>query len=135
MCTDQTPSGFHPIVPSTHREPDPEPADRIGLDPVDAIRLTTLVDNQTDLLLPDQGPVKRTGLLAVATAPRLPASVLDTGDTFDIPSRRTGSRCWSPSPAPGVTTGCSTGLRAHGSAVASPTRNATLGKPCAAANR
>ncbi len=59
--------------------------EQIRLQPVDAVTLTTLVDNQTDLLLPDQGPVKRTGLFAAATAQRLATSILDTGEAFDVP--------------------------------------------------
>ena len=34
----------------------------IPLEPVDAITVTTLVDNVADLLLTDQGPAKRLGL-------------------------------------------------------------------------
>jgi 7,8-dihydropterin-6-yl-methyl-4-(beta-D-ribofuranosyl)aminobenzene 5'-phosphate synthase len=66
-------------------EPAEPPADPITLAPVDAVTLTTLVDNSTDLLLPDQGPVRRQGLLAAAAAPRLATNVLDTGETYDIP--------------------------------------------------
>jgi 7,8-dihydropterin-6-yl-methyl-4-(beta-D-ribofuranosyl)aminobenzene 5'-phosphate synthase len=61
------------------------PADPVALTPVDAVTLTTLVDNSTDLLLPDQGPVHRHGLLAAAGAQRLATNVLDTGETYDIP--------------------------------------------------
>jgi 7,8-dihydropterin-6-yl-methyl-4-(beta-D-ribofuranosyl)aminobenzene 5'-phosphate synthase len=50
----------------------PEPtaplADPVRLTPVDAVTLTTLVDNSTDLLLADQGPVRRHGLLSAASA-------------------------------------------------------------------
>ncbi len=60
-------------------------ADPITLEPVDAINLTTLVDNSTDLLLPDKGPVHRHGLLAATGARRLATNVLDTGETYDIP--------------------------------------------------
>ncbi len=67
----------------------PEPAealaDPVALTPVDAVTLTTLVDNSSDLLLTDQGPVHRHGLFAAAAATRLAASVLDTGETFDVP--------------------------------------------------
>ena len=61
------------------------PADPVTLTPVDAVTLTTLVDNSTDLLLPDQGPVHRHGLLAANGAQRLATNVLDTGETYDIP--------------------------------------------------
>jgi 7,8-dihydropterin-6-yl-methyl-4-(beta-D-ribofuranosyl)aminobenzene 5'-phosphate synthase len=67
----------------------PEPvfalSDPVTLTPVDAVTLTTLVDNSTDLLLPDQGPVHRHGLLAAGAAQRLATNVLDTGETYDIP--------------------------------------------------
>ncbi|MBX7433143.1 MBL fold metallo-hydrolase [Mycobacterium sp. Y57] len=59
--------------------------DLVALAPVDAVTLTTLVDNSTDLLLTDQGPVHRHSLVAAAAAPRLATNVLDTGETFDIP--------------------------------------------------
>ena len=66
-------------------EPAQPPADPITLSPVDAVTLTTLVDNSTDLLLIDQGPVRRAGLLAAAEAPRLATNVLDTGEAYDVP--------------------------------------------------
>ncbi len=59
--------------------------DPITLTPVDAVALTTLVDNSTDLLLADQGPVHRHGLLSATGASRLATNVLDTGETYDIP--------------------------------------------------
>ena len=52
----------------------------ITLEPVDAIAVTTLVDNVTDSLLPDQGPAKRPSL---AASPRVPAPLLVGGDTDD----------------------------------------------------
>jgi 7,8-dihydropterin-6-yl-methyl-4-(beta-D-ribofuranosyl)aminobenzene 5'-phosphate synthase len=52
----------------------------IALAPVDAVTVTTLVDNVTDSLLPDQGPAKRSSM---ATAPRLAAPLLADGDTDD----------------------------------------------------
>jgi 7,8-dihydropterin-6-yl-methyl-4-(beta-D-ribofuranosyl)aminobenzene 5'-phosphate synthase len=42
------------------------------------------VDNSTDLLLPDQGPVRRHGLLAAGAAPRLATNILDI-EAFDVP--------------------------------------------------
>lgn len=35
---------------------------RIPLEPVDAIRITTLIDNTVDVFLPDEGPARRAGL-------------------------------------------------------------------------
>jgi 7,8-dihydropterin-6-yl-methyl-4-(beta-D-ribofuranosyl)aminobenzene 5'-phosphate synthase len=86
MCTE--PHHHHPgtaAAPRIHPEPASAPADPITLATVDAVMLTTLVDNSTDLLLADQGPVHRHGLLAAAGAPRLATNVLDTGETYDIP--------------------------------------------------
>ena len=56
----------------------------ISLEPVDSVAITTLVDNFVDVLLMDQGPAKRPGLPSAET-PRLPASVLEEGQTADSP--------------------------------------------------
>lgn len=67
----------------------PEPAealpDPVSLAPVDALTLTTLVDNSADLLLTDQGPVRRHGLPAAAAMPGLRTDVLNTGEIYDVP--------------------------------------------------
>jgi 7,8-dihydropterin-6-yl-methyl-4-(beta-D-ribofuranosyl)aminobenzene 5'-phosphate synthase len=52
----------------------------IALQPVDALTVTTLVDNVTDSLLVDQGPAKRPHM---AASPRTPARFLAGGDTDD----------------------------------------------------
>jgi 7,8-dihydropterin-6-yl-methyl-4-(beta-D-ribofuranosyl)aminobenzene 5'-phosphate synthase len=52
----------------------------IALEPVDALTVTTLVDNVTDSLLADQGPAKRPPMAGV---PRMPARLLAGGDTDD----------------------------------------------------
>ena len=52
----------------------------IALEPLDAVTVTTLVDNVTDSLLPDQGPATRPSM---AAAPRMPAPLLAGGDTDD----------------------------------------------------
>ena len=85
MCSD--PSHDHGNVWTSAPRPDPEVdlPDPIALEPVDALTLTTLVDNSSDLLLSDQGPVKRAGLLAAGTVGRVPASILEGGETYDIP--------------------------------------------------
>lgn len=57
---------------------------RVPLEPVDAVTITTLVDNACDMLLQDQGPAKRPGLGSDKT-PRLPAAFLEGGDTLDAP--------------------------------------------------
>src|SRR3954467_6890062 len=52
----------------------------IPLDPVDALSVTVLVDNVTDLLLVDEGPARRP---AIGSGPRVPVPVLDLGEAFD----------------------------------------------------
>lgn len=52
----------------------------IALEPIDAITVTTLVDNVTDTLLAAQGPAKRPSMAAL---PRLPAPLTAGGDTDD----------------------------------------------------
>lgn len=52
----------------------------IALEPIDGITMTTLVDNVTDNLLPDQGPAKQPSM---AASPRMPAPLLTGGDTDD----------------------------------------------------
>ncbi len=90
MCTE--PMHLHPQMTSGAPRPDPdvELADPVSLAPVEAVNLTTLVDNSSDLLLADQGPVKRAGVLGAASAPRLITSVLDTGETYDVPLAQHG---------------------------------------------
>lgn len=83
MCTD----AGHPTgaVAPAFRPEHEALTEPVVLAPVDAVTLTTLVDNSSDLLLPDQGPVKRAGLLSAAGAPRLATSVIEGGETFDVP--------------------------------------------------
>ena len=58
MCVDASPAGNpHQVL---H---DVGPAEVIGLEPVDSVTVTTLMDNALDLFMPDQGPAMRTGLL------------------------------------------------------------------------
>ena len=85
MCYE--PHVHHGAVASPIILPEPVDAlsDPVTLAPVDAVTLTTLVDNSADLLLTDQGPVHRHGLFAAAAAPGLATNVLDTGEIFDIP--------------------------------------------------
>jgi 7,8-dihydropterin-6-yl-methyl-4-(beta-D-ribofuranosyl)aminobenzene 5'-phosphate synthase len=52
----------------------------IALQPVDALSVTMLMDNVTDVLLDDQGPAKRPSTTA---APRMPARFLAGGETDD----------------------------------------------------
>jgi hypothetical protein len=46
-------------VPATLHEF--EPSVEIDLEPVDSVEVTTLMDNVTDALMPDQGPARRAG--------------------------------------------------------------------------
>src|SRR6185295_11638567 len=64
----------------------------IALEPVDALTVTTLVDNVTDLLLVDEGPAKRPPL-APAAYPDLPARFLEDGRTGDVLRAEHGYSC------------------------------------------
>ena len=52
----------------------------IRLEPVDAVTITTLVDNVTDSLLSDQGPARRPSMLG---GPRIPARFTEGGKSDD----------------------------------------------------
>jgi 7,8-dihydropterin-6-yl-methyl-4-(beta-D-ribofuranosyl)aminobenzene 5'-phosphate synthase len=54
MCSDDGPGAQVP--PVWH---DVEPAVEIALEPVDSVVVTTLMDNVTDIFMPDQGPARR----------------------------------------------------------------------------
>lgn len=54
---------------------------RIALEPVESVRITTLIDNVSDLSLVDQGPAKRFPLAAHRRD--LPAAFLEGGVTYD----------------------------------------------------
>ena len=56
MCADDSPGG--PWPSPLHA---PEPAAVIDLEPVDSVIVTTLMDNVTDIFMPDQGPARRVG--------------------------------------------------------------------------
>jgi 7,8-dihydropterin-6-yl-methyl-4-(beta-D-ribofuranosyl)aminobenzene 5'-phosphate synthase len=90
MCSEPGHHHVHISAVAPRADPDVELRDPVALLPVDAVTLTTLVDNCSDLLLADEGPVKRAGLLAAASAARLATNVLDTGETFDIPLAQHG---------------------------------------------
>ena len=60
-----------------------EDVEVISLDAVDRVTLTTLVDNVSDLLLVDQGPAKRSGLLSLARMPRVSAPLFEQGETAE----------------------------------------------------
>jgi 7,8-dihydropterin-6-yl-methyl-4-(beta-D-ribofuranosyl)aminobenzene 5'-phosphate synthase len=71
MCTDESPARL--AAPILH---DVEPAIEIDLEPVDSVVVTTLMDNVTDMLMPDQGPAHRIGLGA---GPRRPSTTMVDG--------------------------------------------------------
>src|SRR5690349_23140586 len=52
----------------------------IRLAPVDALAITVLVDNVTDILLVDEGPARRP---TIGSGPRVSARTLDLGEAFD----------------------------------------------------
>src|SRR5215831_1376197 len=75
MCTDDSPpSQFPPVL---H---DVEPAVEIVLEPVDSVVVTTLMDNVTDMTMPDQGPARRPGR---GDAPRRAAAMMEDGHVTD----------------------------------------------------
>jgi 7,8-dihydropterin-6-yl-methyl-4-(beta-D-ribofuranosyl)aminobenzene 5'-phosphate synthase len=75
VCTDESPAGQFPAV--LHEF---EPAVEIVLEPVDSVVVTTLMDNVTDLIMPDQGPARRVGL---GSGPRRAAPVMEGGQAPD----------------------------------------------------
>src|SRR5215470_9318185 len=75
MCTDESPAGQFP--PVLH---DFEPAVEIVLEPVDAVVVTTLMDNVTDMTTPDQGPARRPGR---GDAPSRAAALMEDGHVTD----------------------------------------------------
>ena len=58
MCTDDMGTA-HLHQPDPRVLHDFEPRVVFGLEPVDAVTVTTLMDNVTDVLMPDQGPARR----------------------------------------------------------------------------
>jgi 7,8-dihydropterin-6-yl-methyl-4-(beta-D-ribofuranosyl)aminobenzene 5'-phosphate synthase len=57
-----------------------EPQVEIELDPVDSMVVTTLMDNVTDSLMPDQGPARRA---PVGSGPWRPSAVMEGGQVPD----------------------------------------------------
>jgi 7,8-dihydropterin-6-yl-methyl-4-(beta-D-ribofuranosyl)aminobenzene 5'-phosphate synthase len=83
MCDEPRPStaSLARLTPGTLDEMEVEP---IGLEPVDAVYLTTLVDKLSDMLLLDQGPAKRAGVISAAHMARLPEPLFEQGETVDV---------------------------------------------------
>jgi 7,8-dihydropterin-6-yl-methyl-4-(beta-D-ribofuranosyl)aminobenzene 5'-phosphate synthase len=65
------------IGPAATVRHDVEPAIEIGLEPVDSVVVTTLIDNFTDALLIDQGPARRAGLGTIGA--RRQSAVMEEG--------------------------------------------------------
>src|SRR6202034_3644931 len=75
MCADDSPGGYPPAV--LH---DAEPTAVIELEPVDSVVVTTLIDNVTDVFMPDQGPARRG---AASRGPSRPAPLMEGGRAPD----------------------------------------------------
>jgi 7,8-dihydropterin-6-yl-methyl-4-(beta-D-ribofuranosyl)aminobenzene 5'-phosphate synthase len=75
MCDDHSQPAAMPTV--LH---DIGPVQRIGLEPVDSVEITTLMDNITDVFMPDQGPARRPGPGAI---PDRPAPIMANGQAPD----------------------------------------------------
>lgn len=61
----------------------------IQLEPVDAVQITTLVDNAFDAITPDQGPAKRPGLRGAA-GPQVANPLMEGGSGPDMPRAEHG---------------------------------------------
>ena len=66
------------VVQSVPRPVEGEAVDAIGLEPVDEVMITTLVDNSYDALLADAGPVRRARR---GRFPSVPAPQFEQGET------------------------------------------------------
>jgi 7,8-dihydropterin-6-yl-methyl-4-(beta-D-ribofuranosyl)aminobenzene 5'-phosphate synthase len=76
VCTDDS---VGPVMASS-LHPDAEPQLMIPLEPVDSVVITTLVDNVTDVFMPDQGPARR---VAPSVSPTRAAVVMEGGTAPD----------------------------------------------------
>src|SRR6202034_4485292 len=75
VCADESPASQVPAV--LH---DFEPDVEINLEPVDSVVVTTLMDNVSDMLMPDQGPARR---VVLGSGPWRPAALMEDGQTPD----------------------------------------------------
>jgi 7,8-dihydropterin-6-yl-methyl-4-(beta-D-ribofuranosyl)aminobenzene 5'-phosphate synthase len=76
MCTDDM-DAAHLHQPDPQVLHDFEPRVVFDLEPVDAVTVTTVMDNVTDVFMPDQGPARRPPILAGG---RQPAATMEGGD-------------------------------------------------------
>ena len=59
--------------------------ERITLEPVDGVDVTTVVDNSSDMLMPDEGLVRRWGMVGTAgEIPVIPTELAEGGKTADF---------------------------------------------------
>jgi hypothetical protein len=59
--------------------------ERIMLEPVDGVEVTTVVDNSSDVLMPDEGLVRRWGPVGTAgEIPVIPTELAEGGKTVDF---------------------------------------------------
>ncbi len=75
MCVDESGAAHVPVL-----RHDFEPAVEIDLEPVDSVVVTTLMDNVTDIFMPDQGPAHRAKL---GRGPLRPAAIMENGQVPD----------------------------------------------------
>ena len=88
MCSDGSEHGHAPSSPIAdwRRVWETSRVEPVALEPVDAVTITTLVDNTFDGLLGDVGPARRA---ALGSATRVPADLLD-GGALDSPRAEHG---------------------------------------------
>ena len=58
--------------------------EKISLEPVDSLTITTLIDNLIDIFMPEQGPARRFGPATSQSLHRLPAAFLEGGQVVDL---------------------------------------------------
>ena len=76
MCSDDT-HADHVHHSDSDVLRDFEPQVEFDLEPVDSVVVTTLMDNVTDVFMPDQGPARRPPIMSAC---RQPAATLEGGD-------------------------------------------------------
>ena len=78
MCTDDA-TGIPPVT-LTAEQFDAVTAEHVTLEPVNSVVVTTLIDNVTDMFMPDQGPARRG---RASRGPARPVSTMDGGEGLD----------------------------------------------------
>lgn len=78
MCTDDGPAAHPQLDPQVLH--DFEPPVVFDLEPVDSVTVTTLMDNVTDMFMPDQGPARRP---SAGAARSRPAATMEGGMGVD----------------------------------------------------